>query len=154
MNQLDLEKIKQIIQEFFNQAGLAVDLEVKNPQDATVPIILKTEEPQILIGERGQTLIEIQRLLKSILRKQIAITTPFYIDIDVNDYKKKKIEYLKEIAKTTADEVALTKKEKELSPMPPYERRIVHMALASRTDVVTESIGQEPQRKVVIRSYP
>ena len=79
---------------------------------------------------------------------------PFYIDLDINDYKKKKIEYLKETARAVADEVALTKKEKYLPSMPPYERRIIHMELASRSDVTTESIGQEPERKIVIRAYP
>ena len=79
---------------------------------------------------------------------------PFYIDLDINNYKKKKMEYLKELAKSVADEVAITKKEKELPPMSAYERRIIHLELAARGDVTTESIGQEPERKVVIRSYP
>ena len=126
-----------------------MQVEVKTPEDLVVPVSLTTEEPQILIGEQGQTLTEIQRLLKLILRKKIE--EPFYVDLDINNYKKKKIEYLKETAITAADEVFLTKKEKELPPMPPHERRVVHMALVARTDVVTESIGQEPERKVVIR---
>lgn len=141
-------------QEFFEKTGLEIELEVKTPENATVPINLTMAEPQILIGERGQNLIEIQRLLKAILKKQILLEGPFYIDLDINDYKKKKIEYLKETARATADEVALTKKEKELPSMPPYERRIIHMELASRADVVTESIGQEPERKIVIRAHP
>ena len=53
-----------------------------------------------------------------------------------------------------ADEVVLTKKEKILSPMPAYERRIIHLELAERKDVSTESIDQGLERKVVIRPYP
>ncbi len=154
MTPQELKKIKETTQEFFEQTGIVVEIEVKPPVGSTVPIILKTEEPQILIGERGQTLTEIQRLLKAILRRKIESPEPFYIDIDINDYKKKKTEYLKETARAAADEVVLTKREKELPPMPPYERRVVHMELASRTDVVTESIGEEPERRVVIRVRP
>jgi len=58
------------------------------------------------------------------------------------------------LAKEIADEVALTKKEKILPPMPAYERRIIHLELAQRPDVTTQSIGQEPERRVVIKPYP
>ncbi|PJA84129.1 MAG: hypothetical protein CO145_02195, partial [Candidatus Nealsonbacteria bacterium CG_4_9_14_3_um_filter_37_13] len=71
-----------------------------------------------------------------------------------NGYKKKKLDYLKELARSLADEVALTKKEKNLPPMAAYERRIIHLELAGRSDVTTESIGEEPERRVVVRPYP
>lgn len=151
MTPQELVKIKEIIQEFFGQTGLAIEVDVKSPVDATVPINLTAEDPQFLIGEGGQNLIEIQRLLKAVMRKKIVSLEPFYIDVDVNDYKKKKTEYLKETARATADEVVLAKKEKTLDPMSPYERRIVHTELASRTDVSTESIGEEPERRVIIK---
>ena len=73
--------------------------------------------------------------------------------MDVNDYKKKKVEYLIELAHSVADEVSLTKKEKVLDSMQAYERRIIHLELADRSDVVTESIGQEPERRIVVRPY-
>ncbi len=154
MDQTNIRKIKKVVQEFFENTGLAITTEVKNPVDSTIPVNLTASEPQTLIGERGQNLAEIQRLLKVILKKQIVFEGPFYVDLDINEYKKKKVEYLKELAKTTADEVVLAKKEKDLPPMPPYERRVVHIELASRNDIATESIGQGPERKVVIRPYP
>ncbi len=149
MNQQNLETIKKTVEEFFKKATFDVEIEVLAEKDQTVPIDLKTEEPQILIGEGGQTLAEIQHLLKAILRRKIS--EPFYIDLDINNYKRKKVEYLKELAKTAADEVSLTKKEKTLAPMPAYERRVIHLELAERTDVTSESIGQEPDRRVVIK---
>lgn len=157
--QEQLEEIKKTIKEFFEKTTLEVEIEFLPQRDLTLPINLKTEEPQILIGERGQTLFEIQHLLKAILRRKIAAKGEptkenFYIDLDINDYKKKKIDYLKETARSLADEVALTKKEKILPPMSAYERRIIHLELAGRSDVTTESIGSEPERKVVIRPYP
>jgi len=149
----NLKKIKKITKDFFEKTTFEVEIEFLPQKDLTLPISLKMEEPQILIGEGGQTLAEIQHLLKAILKRKV-IEENFYIDLDINNYKKKKIEYLKELARSAADEVALTKKEKTLLPMPAYERRIVHLELASRADVTTESIGQEPERKVVISPYP
>jgi len=154
MEQINLEKIKEVTEEFFIKTGLNIEVEVKPPEEQTISINLKTEEPQLLIGERGQTLNEIQRLLKIVLKKKAALDIPFYVNLDINEYKKKKIEYLKEAAKSAADEVALTKTEKQLSPMSAFERRVVHMELASRTDVVTESIGEGPERAIVIKPSP
>lgn len=152
LNSGDLETIKKIIKEFFQKTTFDVEIEILPEKDETLPINLRVEDPQILIGEAGQTLAEIQHLLKAILKRKVQEL--FYIDIDINDYKKKKIEYLKELARTTADEVVLTKEEKTLASMPAYERRIIHMELAERTDVTTESLGQEPERRIVIRPHP
>jgi len=147
----NLEKVKKITEEFFEKMTFEVEIEINPQKDQTIPVDLKTDEPQILIGEGGQTLTDIQHLLKAILKRKIATEELFYIDLDIDDYKKKKIKYLKELARSIADEVSLTKKERILAPMPAYERRIIHLELASREDVATESIGQEPERKIAIR---
>lgn len=152
LNQSDLEKIKKEVEEFFKKMTIDVEIESPSQFQETISINLKMEEPQILIGERGQTLLEIQYLLKAILRRKIKEN--FFIDLDINDYKKKKNEYLKDLARSIADEVSLTKKERVLSSMPAYERRIIHLEIAERKDVTSESIGQEPERRVVIRPYP
>ncbi len=148
----NLEEIKQITKEFFKKTTFDVEIEFLPQKDITLPINLKTEEPQILIGEKGQTLVDIQRLLKAILKRKIQEN--FYIDLDINGYKKKKVEYLKELARSVADEVSLMKEEKNLPPMPAYERRVIHMELAERSNIATESIGKEPERRVTIRPYP
>jgi spoIIIJ-associated protein len=148
----NLEKVKEIIKEFFEKTTFDVEIDFLTQTDSTLSIYVKTDEPQILIGEKGQTLVEIQRLLKTILKRQIK--DEFYIDLDINNYKTKKIEYLKELARSSANDVALTKSERILPPMPAYERRIIHLELAGRPDVTTESIDREPERKIVIRPYP
>ncbi|XOA42693.1 MAG: protein jag [Candidatus Nealsonbacteria bacterium] len=148
----NLEEIKQITKEFFKKTTFDVEIEFLPQKDITLPINLETEEPQILIGEKGQTLVDIQRLLKAILKRKIQ--EDFYIDLDINGYKKKKVEYLKELARSVADEVSLMKEEKSLPPMPAYERRVIHMELAERSNVATESIGKEPERRVIIKPYP
>ena len=72
----------------------------------------------------------------------------------VGQLLEKKTEYLKEMAREAADDVSLTRKEKELPPMPPYERRIIHTEISQRTDVLSESAGQEPERRIVIKPRP
>jgi len=148
----DLKKIEEEVKEFFKKIEFEIEIESLKLEEQTVQVNLKVREPQILIGEKGETLTEIQHLLKAILRRKIGKN--FYLNLDINNYKKKKNDYLKELARSLADEVALTKKEKELPPMPASERRIIHLELAERPDVTTESIGQEPERRVIIRPYP
>ena len=149
----DISKIKEAAIEFFEKMTMDVliseaDFSSQEGGDA-VNLNVKLEEPQILIGQGGQTLFEIQRLLKNILNKKLQKI--FYFNLDINDYKKKKIEYLKDFARDLADQVALTKQEKSLAPMPSYERRIIHAELAQRTDVVTESQGEGQDRHIVIK---
>ncbi|MDD5144603.1 MAG: KH domain-containing protein [Candidatus Pacebacteria bacterium] len=152
MSQKNLNVIKKAIQEFFEKANFEVDIESVKESEDTVFVSLKMEEPQVLIGEGGQTLNELQHLLKLIIKRKAE--SLFYLDLDINNYKKKKIEYLKELAVSTANEVSLMRKEKELPPMTAYERRVVHMELASREDVMTESIGEEPERRLIIKPRP
>ncbi|MEK7080328.1 MAG: hypothetical protein AAB925_00650, partial [Patescibacteria group bacterium] len=107
----DIKKIKEIAEEFFEKmtiSALRIEAGFSDTLDA-VDLDIKLEEPQILIGERGQTLFEIQRLLKTVLNKKLQKI--FYLNLDINEYKKKKIEYLKDLAKGLADEVALNKEE-------------------------------------------
>lgn len=159
-NQNDLEKIKQETQRFFEKMNfdIGTKIEIKQIEENIISLNLTTQEPQILIGKDGQTLMDIQHLLKRILGKVLYkddkeddnIEKHIFIDFDINNYKQRKIEYLKELANGSADEVVLTKKEKILNPMSSYERRIIHLELSERQDIETKSIGEEPMRKVVI----
>jgi len=156
-NPNDLEKIKKETQKFFEKMDfdIGTEIEIKQTKENAVSLSLTTQEPQILIGKDGQTLMDIQHLLKRILGKILykednGEEEHIFIDFDINNYKERKIEYLRELANGLANEVVLTKKEKILSPMSSYERRIIHLELSKRQDVETKSIGEEPMRKVAI----
>jgi spoIIIJ-associated protein len=156
-NQKDLEKIREETQRFFEKMNfdIGTEIEVEQTKENAVSLSLTTQEPQILIGKDGQTLMDIQHLLKRILGKILYkedsdAEEHIFIDFDINNYKERKIEYLKELANGLANEVVLTKEEKILEPMSSYERRIIHLELSERTDVETKSIGEEPMRKIVI----
>ena len=143
------DKIKKIIEDFFKKGAFLASIEVLKTEEETITVRIKTEEPKILIGQNGQTLRDIHHLLRLILKKQLQ--RDFYLDVDINDYKKKKSEYLKETARSLADEVSLGGKEKILDPMSSYERRVIHLELQDRADVITESIGEGEERKIVIK---
>ncbi len=146
------ETIKQTVQEFFEKMTFALEIKTLEESEGVFRLNLESETPEILIGEQGQTLADIQRILGLILRrKTINEPEPFFIEIDINNYKKQKQNYLQELASSAANEVALLRIEKELPVMTAFERRIIHMALANRTDVITESQGEEPERRVVIK---
>jgi spoIIIJ-associated protein len=92
--------------------------------------------------------MEVQRILKLLILKDVQ--EPFFIDLDINDYKDKKNEALRELAKEIANDVSLSRKKRILEPMTPYERRIIHLELDKREDIITESTGEEPHRKIIV----
>lgn len=143
------DRIKTEVERFFGIMTFKIDkIEVINKEDIFI-ILIKIEDAKILIGERGQTLLEIQYILRLLIRKNIQ--SDIFIELDINNYKEKKKESLNEIAKDIADEVSFYKKEKVLPPMNPYERRIIHIALKDRVGIETESIGEGLDRKIVIK---
>ncbi len=149
MNLNNLEKIKKEIRDFFKKTTFDLDINISLREDSTIAIDITSSEPQILIGEGGSTLSDMQKLLKIIIKKKIKEN--IYVDLDVNNYKKKKISHLKDLAQKTADEAVLMNEEKVLTSMNPYERRVVHLELAKRLNVSTESTGEDPNRRIIIK---
>lgn len=140
---------EKIAQDFFDKMTFVVDLNLSPSSEDVIIIEVDTNEAQLLIGQQGKTLLEIQQLLGRIMRKQLEGASR--VDLDINRYKSDKSRYLVELARISADEVALVGREKILAPMTALERRLVHIGLSSRSDIATESIGEEPERRIVIR---
>ncbi len=145
----DIRKIEEISENFFKKIDEEITVSVERMDDNNIEVNIKMEKPQVLIGENGQTLKGTERLLRLALRNNV--DKRFFVSLDINDYKKKKREYLEERAREAADEVSLTGVEKKMPALSAAERRIIHMELQSREDVKTESVGKEPDRQVVIK---
>jgi len=144
----ELVIVKEAIEEFLQKMTIAdVEVRVVAKEDG-VEANIKLQEPQFLIGSQGQTLSDLGRLMSIITTKKLKKN--FHLKVDINEYRKKKIEYLKNLAKDMADEVAFTKEKKILEPMSAYERMVIHTELAQRQDVVTESWGDGADRHIVI----
>ena len=144
-----LQEIEKLAKEFFQKLGADASLKATLEEDGSILDADELKEPQDFIGEGAQTLPQLQHMMRLITRKKIEEPAQLYLDI--NEYRKSKEGYLKTLANSAADEVVLLKKEKELAPMPPRDRRIVHVVIQERGDVVSESRGEEPERRVVIR---
>ena len=123
---------------------------VGGEEGATVPIALdiKGDDLGILIGRRGQTLSCLQYIVRLIVGHQTEAWVP--IIVDVEGYKQRRYEALRALAWRIAEQVKAKGTPFTLEPMPAYERRIIHLALAGHHDVATQSIGEGEARKVVI----
>lgn len=144
-----LQTIEQEARALFLLLETRATLVVQEQEEGDILIQATLEEPQLFIGEKGQALMEIQHVLRMMLRKKLP--EPRRVFLDINEYKKSKESYLREMAKSAADEVALLKKEKELPVMSAADRRIVHVELSERQDVIAESAGEEPERRIIIK---
>jgi spoIIIJ-associated protein len=107
------------------------------------------DDMALLIGRHGQTLDAIQELTRMVVNRRL--DTRVRVIVDVQDYRKRREERLVENARRQADRVLETGREAELDPMNPFERKLVHDALADLAGVETSSRGEEPNRFVVIR---
>lgn len=139
---------KESIVEITKLMGLDVNLEVRR-RDETITIKIFSDHNAVLIGKNGYTIQALQTIIRQIVFNQI--NTNISIILDVENYKEKKIKNIEYLAKKTAREVAKTKVEAKLDSMNSYERRIVHSILSDDKYVYTESIGEEPNRCVVIK---
>jgi len=133
------------------QVAVSEETDDKNLRTALVSIYTP-ENARFLIGKNGQNLKSLEQVLRAMFLKKIEGINS--IAVDVNDYKKSRASYLIDLARQAVTRVRGTQKAEALIPMASHERRIVHMELASYPDIATESIGAEPQRRIVIKPYP
>ena len=143
-----VEAIKELIKGIVTDMGLTVNMEVKKREDS-LNITLYTDNNAVLIGKNARTLDALTTVIKQSLYKDLGESYKFVLDI--GEYKQKREWNLEKMAKSIAREVAKTQVEAKLEPMNPYERRIIHNTLGQNKKVYTESVGEEPNRCVVIK---
>lgn len=109
---------------------------------------LESEKAAFLIGKRGQTLNALQQLTQLVLNK--SAKSFMLVKLDVEDYRERRQASLEQLAERMADKAIRTRKKVVFEPMPSYERKVIHNALANRLDIETYSEGVEPNRYLVI----
>lgn len=150
----NFQEIKSIIEELLDKMTISGEIEiVKN--DECPQFIIRTQESGLLIGDNGQNFSALNYLIKRLVEEKLNKNNDekIYFSIDVNDYQAKKTEELKNLAKMTAQRVKYFKKEIEMKPMTSYERRVIHSALTEDPDIITESVGEGADRRIVIKPY-
>ncbi len=150
------EVAKQVMEEILAKMDIKATVQSERPlqaEEETVeekPITFNVEGDDlgILIGRRGQTLEALQYLVRLITAKKTNSKAP--ITVDIENYRRRRYDDLRTLALNVAQQVKAQKRSFKLEPMPAFERRIVHMALANDPDVTTESVGEGESRKVII----
>jgi len=145
-----LEKAEEFLQNIFRSMKLEVQLSYKETENGHV-YSLAGEKLGILIGKHGQTLDALQ-YLANLAANNGLVENKVRIILDVDNYRERREETLRNLAKRIGDKVRRTGERITLEPMNRHERKIVHLALQDNTDVTTYSSGEEPFRRVVIES--
>lgn len=154
----DEQVAKDIVRDLLGHMGITAEvMAVDNP--STVP--LSAEEPQtifidvlgqdlgMLIGRRGDHLSQIQYLVTMLVNRKIDTWTR--VIVDVEGYRNRREESLVGLAERVARQVSRSQRAIELEPMPPNERRIIHLTLQEHPDVQTHSTGEGHQRRITVQ---
>ena len=146
------EEAKAAVEAFLSDTLKAMGMEVEITsvieEDGSLSVDMQGENMGILIGKRGQTLDSLQYLANRVANKHQEGYVR--VKLDTENYRARREETLKHLAKNIAHKVKRNRRPVSLEPMNPYERRIIHSALQSDPYVTTHSEGEEPYRKVVV----
>ncbi len=142
--------IEKILEELFSKIGVEAESEIKI-SEGVIFINIKTTEPGVLIGWHGNTLGALEHILRLLVARKTEQEDFTPLVLDVENYKQKQKESLEQLTIEQATQVKETGEPIEFSPMPAYKRRIIHLTLANFEDITTESIGEDAERRVVVK---
>jgi len=145
-------KAMEVVTKLLSSAGVQTltTLRVARDPDIGGPIIdITGDDAGLLIGRRGETLRALQFVVNLLVQKQVD-QEPVRVVLDIERYRERRHNSLRELALRVADRVATSGKAVPLEPMPPAERRVIHVALSEHSKVSTESSGMGEGRRVTI----
>ena len=140
--------VEQFVKDTLKAMDMDVEITSSIDKDGALYVDMKGENMGILIGKRGQTLDSLQYLANRVANKHQSGYVR--VKLDTENYRARREETLKHLAKNIAHKVKRKRRPVILEPMNPYERRIIHSTLQSDPYVTTHSEGEEPYRKVVV----
>ena len=141
------KNVDEFLIDFIKQLPEDTTYEIKKDKSA-IYVSINNENLGFLIGHRGETLYAMQSILSAIAGK--GLENRVRVILDIEEYKEKREKTLKELANKIAKTVVRTRKPVKLEPMKAYERKIIHSKLQNHPKVTTESVGEEPNRKIVV----
>lgn len=154
MEKIDLDIARETVEELLEkmQVKARVTARFGDPDEnrGRIPILIDVNGPDlgILIGKRAETLNALQYVSSLILGKKLGHSLTLVIDVE--GYRQRRQVQIRQLARRMADQAVKTGRRQILEPMPASERRIVHMELRDNVSVRTESMGEDPHRKVTI----
>jgi spoIIIJ-associated protein len=149
------ERAKEILQNLLDKMSVTAEVSVRIGDDlveegeaSPLTLDIVGSDLGLLIGRRGETLRALQFVTRQILSKEFGRWVP--VVVDVESYLVRRRKTLQQLAKRMADRVVFSRRKVVLEPMPPQERRIIHLELRTHEHVYTNSTGEGESRKVVI----
>jgi spoIIIJ-associated protein len=142
---------KEILEQLMAHLEFDVHVEIKPGETNRLNVSGEGEEKEVLgalIGRKGERLSALQHLVNLLLSKKVGEWTRILVDVE--DYRGRRERQLRDLANRAAERVMQTGKMLQLEPMPALERRWIHLALRDHERVATQSIGEEPNRRVVV----
>ncbi|HJA06513.1 MAG TPA: protein jag [Candidatus Mediterraneibacter pullicola] len=143
-----IQAVEQFVKDTLKAMNMEVEITSSIDEDGALCVNMKGDHMGILIGKRGQTLDSLQYLANRVANKHQSGYVR--VKLDTENYRARREETLKHLAKNIAHKVKRNRRPVVLEPMNPYERRIIHSALQSDPYVTTHSEGEEPYRKVIV----
>jgi spoIIIJ-associated protein len=144
------ETVSELLEKMKVQATVTAEYGKVDDSRSRVPVLVDVngDDLSILIGRRAETLNALQYITNLIVNKEIGRAIPLVVDVE--GYRKRRETQLRQIANRMADQAIKTGRRQVLEPMPANERRIIHIELRENPEVTTESVGEDPRRKVTI----
>jgi spoIIIJ-associated protein len=152
----EVELASDYLRTLIDLMGINAEVSVREPETpadglgrATAVLDIDGEDLGLLIGRRGSSLAALQYLVNVMVTRRLG--SRVLVTIDVEHYHRRREDSLRGLARRMADRVRQSRRPVTLEPMPAAERRIIHLALSEDQNVMTASVGQGDERKVVIR---
>jgi spoIIIJ-associated protein len=152
--ELILHVARETVVELLERMGVFAEVSAHfgEPDDtrgrAPVLVDVNGKDLSILIGPQAETLNALQYITHLIVGKELGHSVPLVVDVE--GYRQRRAQAIRRMARTMADQAVQTGRRQALEPMPASERRLVHIELREHPDVYTESVGEDPRRKVTI----
>ncbi len=150
----NLKTAKSVVTELLERMRVRAEVTARyvEPQDEKddrlAMIDIEGKDLSILIGRRSETLNALQYISSLIVSKELGRWVPMLID--VQGYRNRRERQLRQLGRKMAEQAIQTGRKQTLEPMPANERRVIHLELRDHPQVYTESVGEEPYRKVTI----
>jgi spoIIIJ-associated protein len=144
------ETVEELLERMQIKASVVVYHGEPDEEEGRSPVNvdINGKDLSILIGRQAETLNALQYISSLIVGKELGHSIPLVVDVE--NYRKRRQQQIRHLARRMADQAIKTGRRQVLEPMPANERRIVHIELRDNPQVKTESVGEEPHRKVTI----
>ncbi len=148
--QVARDTVTELLEKMKVRARVTAHLGKADEESNRIPILVDVtgDDLSILIGRRAETLNALQYVSGLIVSKELGRSVSLIVDVE--GYRTRREGQIRQLARRMADQAIKTGRRQVLEPMPASERRIIHMELRNNPEVKTESIGEEPRRKVTI----